>query len=69
MAVVVALVEMVAAVVLVEMVAAVVLETEVQEALAAVVVSTSCLSIWNPAAIPATTRPFQGESCFSGFSL
>ena len=64
MAVVVALVEMVAAVVLVEMVAAAVLE-----ALAAVVVSASCLSIWNPAAIPATTRPFQGESCFSGFSL
>ena len=64
MAVVVALVEMAVAVDLVEMVAAAVLE-----ALAAVVVSASCLSIWNPAAIPATTSPFQGESCFSGFSL
>lgn len=55
--------------VLVEMVA---LEVEAQVVLAAAVALAglaSCLSIWNPAAIPATTKHFQGESCSPGFSL
>lgn len=63
---------MTAVAVLVEMVAAAALELEVQAVLADVVAlagSALCLSIWNPAVIPATTRSLQGESCSSGFSL